>query len=82
MLSAYILEDQFSQQWIEKVIVAVNKTTTRTCMRVCMRVLDTLIVFISVAVLAEISLRSPRKLFILMINKYFYRIKVSKNQLI
>ena len=32
----------------------------------------------SVAVLAEISLRSPRKLFILIIKKYIYRSKVSK----
>ena len=33
---------------------------------------------ISVAVLAEISLRSPRILFIFIIKKYIYRIKVSK----
>ena len=32
----------------------------------------------SVAVLAEILLRSPRKLFIFIIKKYNYRIKVSK----
>ena len=32
----------------------------------------------SVAVLAEISLRSPRKSFIFIIKKYIYRIKVSK----
>ena len=32
----------------------------------------------SVAVLAEISLRSPRKLFIFIIKKIIYRIKVSK----
>ena len=36
----------------------------------------------SVAVLAEISLRSPRKIFILTIKSYIYRIKVSKNRLI
>ena len=36
----------------------------------------------SVAVLAEIPLRSPRKLFIFIIKKIIYRIKVSKNQLI
>ena len=36
----------------------------------------------SVAVLAEISLRSPRKLFIFIIKKYIYRIEVSKNQFI
>ena len=33
----------------------------------------------SVAVLAEISLRSPRKLFVFIIKKIIYRIKVSKN---
>ena len=38
--------------------------------------------YISSAVLAEISLRSPRKLFIFIIKKYIYRIKVSKNKLI
>ena len=32
----------------------------------------------SVAVLAEILLRLPRKLFVFIINKYIYRIKVSK----
>ena len=32
----------------------------------------------SVAVLAEIPLRSPRKLFIFIIKKFFFRIKVSK----
>ena len=36
---------------------------------------------ISVAVLPEISLRSPRKLFIFTIKNYIYRIKVSKNKL-
>ena len=36
---------------------------------------------LSVAVLAEISLRSPRKLFIFIIKKYFYRVKVSKNKI-
>ena len=36
----------------------------------------------SVAVLAEIPLRSPRKLFIFIIKKYIYRIKVSKINLI
>ena len=35
----------------------------------------------SVDVLAEISLRSPRTLFIFIIKKYIYRIKVSKNKL-
>ena len=35
-------------------------------------------VHISVAVLAGLSLRSPRKLFFFFIKKYFYRIKVSK----
>ena len=34
----------------------------------------------SVAVLAEISLSSPRKLFIFTIKKYFYWIKVSKKK--
>ena len=34
------------------------------------------------AVLAEIPLRSPRKLSIFMIKKYIYRIKVSNNKLI
>ena len=34
----------------------------------------------SVAVLAEISLRSPRKLFIFIIKQYIFRIKVSKKQ--
>ena len=38
--------------------------------------------YTSVAVLAEISLRSPRKLFIFIIEKYNYRIKVSKKQII
>ena len=37
-------------------------------------------ILFSVAVLAEISLRSPRKLFIFIINKYICRIKVSKNK--
>ena len=32
----------------------------------------------SVAVLAEISLKSPRKLFIFVIKKHIYRIKISK----
>ena len=36
----------------------------------------------SVAVSAEISLRSPRKLFIFIIKRYIYRIEVSKNKLI
>ena len=36
------------------------------------------VVTTSVAVSAEISLRSPRKLFIFTIKKYIYRIKVSK----
>ena len=36
----------------------------------------------SVAVLAEMSLSSPRKLFIFIIKKCIYRIKVSKNKLI
>ena len=36
----------------------------------------------SVAVLAEISLRSPRKLFIFIIYKIIYRIKVPKKQII
>ena len=36
----------------------------------------------SVAVLAEISLKPPRKIFIFIIKKYIYRIKVSKNKLI
>ena len=36
----------------------------------------------SVAVLAEILPRSPRKLFILIIKKYIYRIKVSENKII
>ena len=35
-------------------------------------------VYISVAVFAEISLMSPRKIFIFIIKKYIYRIKVSK----
>ena len=35
-------------------------------------------VHLSVAVLAEISPRSPQKIFIFIINIYFYRIKVSK----
>ena len=35
-------------------------------------------VVLNVAVLAEISLRSPRKLLISIINKNIYRIKVSK----
>ena len=39
-----------------------------------------LLVLISDAVLTEISLRSPRKLFIFIIKKYIYRIKVSKNK--
>ena len=34
----------------------------------------------SVAVLAEITLRSPQKIFILIIKKYIYRIKVKKNK--
>ena len=38
--------------------------------------------FISDAVSAEILLRSPRKIFISIIKKYVYRIKVSKNQII
>ena len=36
----------------------------------------------SVAVLAEISLRSPRKLFIFIIKKIIYRIRVFKKYLI
>ena len=36
----------------------------------------------SVAVLAEILLRSPQKIFIFIIKKYVYRIKVSKNKII
>ena len=36
---------------------------------------------ISVAVVAERSLRSPRKLFIVIIKKYVCRIKVSKNKI-
>ena len=36
----------------------------------------------SVAVLAEIPLKSPRKLLIFMIIKRIYRIKVSKNKLL
>ena len=36
----------------------------------------------SVAVLAEILLRSPRKLFTCIIKKINYRIKVSKNKII
>ena len=36
----------------------------------------------SVAVLAEMSLRSPRKLVIFIIKKYIYRIEVSKNKFI
>ena len=35
-------------------------------------------IYTSVAVLAEIPLKSPRKLFIFIIKKYIYRIKVSK----
>ena len=35
----------------------------------------------SVAVSAEILLRSPRKIFIFIINKYFYRIKVSQKKI-
>ena len=35
-------------------------------------------VWTSISVLAEISLRSPRKLFSFIIKKYIYRIKVSK----
>ena len=38
----------------------------------------TMVVMTSVAVLAEISLRSPRKLFIFIIKHIMYRIKVSK----
>ena len=34
-----------------------------------------------VAILAEILLRSPRKLFIFLIKKYIYRIKVSNNKM-
>ena len=34
----------------------------------------------SVAVLAEISIRSPRKLFIFNIKKYIFRIKVSRKK--
>ena len=37
---------------------------------------------VSAAVLAEMPLKSPRKLFILIIKKYIHRIKVSKNKLI
>ena len=37
-------------------------------------------VLTSVAVLGEISLRSPRKLFIFIIRKFFFMIKVSKKQ--
>ena len=37
-------------------------------------------VLASVAVLAEILVRSPRKLFTFVINKYTYRIKVSKEK--
>ena len=36
----------------------------------------------SVAFLAEIAFRSPRKLFIFIIKTYIYRIEVSKNKLI
>ena len=36
----------------------------------------------SVAVLAEMSLRSPRKSFIFIIKKYICRVKVSKKQII
>ena len=36
----------------------------------------------SVAVLAEISLRSPRKIFIFTIKKYIYRIKVSGEKIV
>ena len=32
----------------------------------------------SAAVLAEISLKSPRKIFVFIIKKFIYRIKVSK----
>ena len=39
-------------------------------------------VMLSDAVLAEISLRSPRKIFIFIIKKYIYRIKVSKKNCI
>ena len=39
-------------------------------------------VYVSVAVLTEISLRSPRKIFIFIIKQYFNRMKASqKNQL-
>ena len=43
---------------------------------------DPLHISSSVAVLAEISLSSPRKLFIFIIKKYISRIKVSKNMII
>ena len=39
-------------------------------------------VVFSVAVLAEIPLRSPQKIFILILKKNIYRIKVSKNKFI
>ena len=38
-------------------------------------------VYVSVAVLAEISLRSPRKVFILITKKISYRIKVSEKKI-
>ena len=41
-------------------------------------VFECLSVIRSVTVLAETSLRSPRKLFIFIIKKYIYRMKVSK----
>ena len=40
---------------------------------------DTKTLGTSVTVLAEISPRSPRKLFIFIIKVYIYRIQVSKN---
>ena len=46
---------------------------------------DTVLIHVlltSVAVLAEISLRLPRKVFTFIIKKYVYSIKVSKNILI
>ena len=37
-----------------------------------------ILVVISVAVVAEVSLRPPRKLFIFITKKYVYRVKLSK----
>ena len=59
------------------VLSSYSKSPTQLHWRVGMQV-----VRYNVAVLAEISLQSPRKLLIYIITKISYRIKVSKNILI